>query len=83
MENYFCLNDINVDLQGVYRRLDSHKDLMRFTCSVSRSIGPRRPQKLTPKQTTSMNDLPYILKLHKRINDLSNAPVRSRNDDRL
>ncbi|KAL5312965.1 hypothetical protein ACEPPN_019391 [Leptodophora sp. 'Broadleaf-Isolate-01'] len=77
------LNDINVDLQGVYRRLDTQKDLMRFACSMSRSIDPRRPRKLTPEQTASVNDLPYILKLHKRVNDLSNAPVGSRKDDRL
>ncbi|PVH91117.1 hypothetical protein DM02DRAFT_664325 [Periconia macrospinosa] len=36
------LNDINVDLQGVYRRLDTQKDLMQFACSMSRSIDPRR-----------------------------------------
>jgi hypothetical protein len=56
---------------------------MRFACSMSRSIDPRRPRKLTPEQTASVNDLPYILKLHKRVNDLSNAPVGSWKDDRL
>ena len=56
---------------------------MRFACSMSRSIDPRRPRKLTPEQTASVNDLSYILKLHKRVNDLSNAPVGSRKDDRL
>ena len=56
---------------------------MRFACSMSRSIDPRRPRKLTPEQSASVNDLPYILKLHRRVNDLSNAPVGSRKDDRL
>ena len=72
-----------MDLQGVYRRLDIQKDLMQFACSISRSIDPRRLRKLTPEQTASVNDLLYILKLHKRVNDLSNAPVGSRKDDRL
>ena len=56
---------------------------MQFACSISRSIDPRRLRKLTPEQTASVNDLLYILKLHKRVNDLSNAPVGSRKDDRL
>ncbi|KAH6708820.1 hypothetical protein BKA61DRAFT_490950, partial [Leptodontidium sp. MPI-SDFR-AT-0119] len=77
------LNDINVDLQGVYRRLDTQKDLMRFACSMSRSIDPRHLRKLTPEQTASVNGLPYILKLHKRVDDLSNAAVGSRKDNRL
>ena len=67
----------------MYRRLDIQKDLMQFACSISRSIDPRRLRKLTPEQTASVNDLLYILKLHKRVNDLSNAPVGSRKDDRL
>ncbi|KAH7364031.1 hypothetical protein BKA65DRAFT_522596 [Rhexocercosporidium sp. MPI-PUGE-AT-0058] len=78
------LNDINVDLQGVYRRLDTQKDLMRFACSMSRSIDPRRPRKLTPEQTASVNDLPYILKLHKRapeaIKRLYNEKQRKRRE---
>ncbi|KAH6704302.1 hypothetical protein BKA61DRAFT_636094 [Leptodontidium sp. MPI-SDFR-AT-0119] len=77
------LNDINVDLQGVYRRLDTQKDLMRFACSMSRSIDPRRPRKLTPEQTASVNDLPYILKLRERVNNLSKAHIESRDYDKL
>ncbi|PVH67494.1 hypothetical protein DL98DRAFT_600433 [Cadophora sp. DSE1049] len=61
------LNDINVDLQGVYRRLDTQKDLMRFAYSMSRSIDPRRPRKLTPEQTAS-----------KAINRLYNEKQRKR-----
>ena len=56
---------------------------MRFACSMSRSIDPRRPRKLTPEQTASVNDLPYILKLRERVNNLSKAPVGSRKYDRL
>ncbi|KAH7418893.1 hypothetical protein BKA64DRAFT_763767 [Cadophora sp. MPI-SDFR-AT-0126] len=77
------LNGINVDLQGVYRRLDAQKDLMRFACSMSRSIDPRRPRKPTPEQSASVNKLPYILKLQKRVDDLSDARLGSPQDDRL
>jgi hypothetical protein len=75
------LNDINVDLQGVYRRLDPQKDLMRFACSMSRSIDPRRPRKLTPEQSASVNDLPCILKLSERVHNLSNARLGSRREE--
>ncbi|CZS92472.1 uncharacterized protein RAG0_03051 [Rhynchosporium agropyri] len=77
------LNHINVDLQGVYRRRDAQKDLVRFACSMSRSIDPRRPRKLTLEQTASINDLPYILKLRERVNNLYKVPIGSRKDDRL
>ncbi|KAH6700000.1 hypothetical protein BKA61DRAFT_741052 [Leptodontidium sp. MPI-SDFR-AT-0119] len=77
------LNGINVDLQGVYRRLDAQKDLMRFACSMSRSIDPRRPRKPTLEQSASVNKLPYILKLQKRVDDLSDARLGSPQDDRL
>ncbi|KAG9244782.1 hypothetical protein BJ878DRAFT_504588 [Calycina marina] len=70
------LNVINVDLQGVYRRLDTQKELMRSACSMSRSIDPRRPRKLTPDQTASVNVLLYILKFHKRVIQLSKRSCR-------
>ncbi|KAG4443997.1 hypothetical protein IFR05_000516 [Cadophora sp. M221] len=56
---------------------------MRFACFMSRSIDLRRPRKLTLEQTTFMNNLLYILKLHKRVNDLSNALIGSREDNKL
>ena len=50
---------------------------------MSRSIDPRRPRKLTPEQTASVNDIPYIVNLHNRVKDLSNALVGGLKDDRL
>jgi hypothetical protein len=49
------------------------KELMRFTCSMSRSIDPWRPWKLTPEQSTSVNDLPCIVKLARCVKKLSGA----------
>jgi len=56
---------------------------MRFACFMSRSIDPRRPRKLTSEQTVSINNLPYIIKLHNQVKDLFNALVESRKDDRF
>jgi hypothetical protein len=49
------------------------KELMRFACSMSRSIDPRRPWKLTSEQSASVNDLPCIVKLAQRAKKLSQA----------
>jgi hypothetical protein len=53
------------------------KELMRFICSMSRSIDPRRPWKLTPEQSASVNDLPCIIKLAQHAKKLSGAPEGS------
>jgi len=53
---------------------------MRFACSMSRSIDPRRPRKLTPEQSASVNDLPCILKLRQRVQKLSRARLGSRRE---
>jgi hypothetical protein len=44
---------------------------MRFACSMSRSIDPRRPRRLTKEQSASVNDLPCIVKLNRRLAKLS------------
>ncbi|KAG9236200.1 hypothetical protein BJ875DRAFT_503499 [Amylocarpus encephaloides] len=49
------------------RNINVNRDLMRFTCLISRSIDPRRPRKLTIEQSTSVNRLLYIIKLDRRI----------------
>jgi hypothetical protein len=46
---------------------------MRFACSMSRSIDPRRPRKLSKKQSASINSLPCIIKLDRRMKKLSAA----------
>jgi hypothetical protein len=53
--------------------MEPEKKLMGFTCSMSRSIDPRRPWFLTPKQSKSVNDLPQIVKLQKHVNCLLGA----------
>jgi Protein of unknown function (DUF3435) len=55
---------------------------MQFACSMSRSIDPRRPQKLTLEQSASVNDLPGIIKMTERVQKLSRAPEGSRTEEK-
>jgi hypothetical protein len=68
---------INADLLKIHRGMKPEKELMRFACSMSRSIDPRRPWKLTTKQSASINNVPCIVKLTRRVNKLSGAPKGS------
>jgi hypothetical protein len=58
------------------------KELMRFTYSMSQSIDPRCPWKLTTKQSASVNDLPCIVKLARRAKKLSGAPEASEKEEK-
>jgi hypothetical protein len=73
---------INVDVAKIYRGMKPEKELMRFACSMSRSIDPRRPWKLTPGQSASVNDLPCIVKLARRAEKLSGAKVGSEEEEK-
>ena len=55
---------------------------MRFACSMSRSIDPRRPWRLTPEQSESVNDLPCIVKLAQRAKKLAGAPEGSEREEK-
>ncbi|KAH6667257.1 hypothetical protein B0J14DRAFT_603092, partial [Halenospora varia] len=57
---HYLDRNINVDVQNIYRGQAPQRDLMRFACSMSRSIDPRRPWKLTTEQSASINGLPCI-----------------------
>jgi hypothetical protein len=73
---------INADLLKIHRGMKPEKELMRFACSMSWSIDPRRPWKLTTEQSASVNDRPCIIKLAQRAKKLSGAPVGSRRDEK-
>jgi hypothetical protein len=49
---------IHVDAQAIVRGLPAQKQLMRFACSISRSINPRRPYRLD--DMSSVNDVPRV-----------------------
>ena len=61
---------INADVAKIYRGMEPEKELMRFACSMSRSIDPRRPRYLTAEQSASVKSLPSIVKLEERVASL-------------
>lgn len=54
--NYYLSRRVNVDTQAVVRGLKPQQAVMHAACTMSRSIDPRRPQRLTPTQSASIND---------------------------
>jgi hypothetical protein len=77
---HYLDRNINVDVQNIYRGLEPQRALIRFACSMSRSIDPRRPWKLTPQQSRSVNHYPCIVKLQKRVDHLYGAPKGSKRE---
>ncbi|TKA75461.1 hypothetical protein B0A49_09465 [Cryomyces minteri] len=73
---------INADLLKIHRGMKPEKELMRFACSMSRSIDPRRPWRLTLEQSAPINYLPCIIKLAQRAKKLSGARVGSRREEK-
>jgi hypothetical protein len=55
---------------------------MRFACSMSRSIDPCWPRKLTTKQSALVNSLPYIVKLNRCIVKLSGVQGDSKGEEK-
>ena len=56
--------DIHVDAQAIVRGMPAQKQLMRFACSISRSIDPRRPYRL--EDSSCINDIPRVCTLEDR-----------------
>lgn len=52
--------DVDVDVQGIIRKTGSQTPLVRFACSLSASIDPDRPFKLSPEESKSLNELPMV-----------------------
>ncbi|KAJ5346269.1 hypothetical protein N7452_004273 [Penicillium brevicompactum] len=52
--------DVDVDVQGIVRKTGSQTPLVRFACSLSASIDPDRPFKLSTEESRSLNDLPVV-----------------------
>ncbi|KAJ6103496.1 hypothetical protein N7486_005923 [Penicillium sp. IBT 16267x] len=52
--------DVDVDVQGIIRKTGSQTPLVRFACSLSASIDPNRPWKLSTEESRSLNELPEV-----------------------
>ena len=55
---------IHVDAQAIVRGLPAQKQLLRFACSMSRSIDPRRPYRLA--NSSYINEIPRVRSLEER-----------------
>ncbi|KAH7111822.1 hypothetical protein B0J11DRAFT_598487 [Dendryphion nanum] len=65
-EKHYLSRRITVDTQAVVRGIRPQDALMRAACTMSRTIDPRRPQRLTAEQSASVNDLSIIRNLFDR-----------------
>jgi hypothetical protein len=57
---------ITVDTQAVVQGIQPQTALMRAACTMSCSIDHRRPQQLTPEQSASVNNNPFLRSLLNR-----------------
>jgi len=71
--NHYLSRLVTVDTQAVVRGLEPQQAMMRAACTMSRSIDPRRPQRLTPTQSASVNDQPSIRILLERRDKLKRS----------
>jgi hypothetical protein len=60
---HYLSRRITVDTQAVTRGIKPQDALMRAACTMSRSIDPRRPRRLTPDQSVSVIDHPKVRSL--------------------
>lgn len=52
--------DVDVNIQGIICKTGSQSSLVRFACSLSASIDPDQPYKLSPEESKSLNELPVV-----------------------
>ncbi|KAF2031734.1 hypothetical protein EK21DRAFT_99467 [Setomelanomma holmii] len=63
---HYLSRRITVDTQAVVRGIQPQTALMRAACTMSRSIDHRRPRRLTPEQSASVNNDPSVRSLLKQ-----------------
>lgn len=61
--NHYLSRRITADTQAIVRGIQPQDALMRAACTMSRSIDSRRPRRLTPEQSASVNDHPAVCSL--------------------
>ncbi|PVH92773.1 C2H2 finger domain protein [Periconia macrospinosa] len=57
---HYLSRRVTVDTQAVVRGIQPQEALMRAACTMSRSIDRRRPRRLTPEQSASVNNDPAV-----------------------
>jgi len=63
---HYLSRHITVDTQAVVRGIQPQHAIMRAACTMSRTIDHRRPRRLTPEQSASVNNHPAVLSLLRR-----------------
>jgi hypothetical protein len=61
--------DVDVDAQGIIRKTGSQTPLVRFACSLSASIDPDRPYRLSTEESKSLNELPVVRARQDTVNE--------------
>ncbi|OJD28259.1 hypothetical protein ACJ73_00338 [Blastomyces percursus] len=72
---HYLDRNITADVLSIYRGLEPQEALMRMVCSMSRSVDPRRPWKLTPEQSRSVPRNPLTSLQHKHQNQKRSREV--------
>ncbi|KAF2177817.1 hypothetical protein K469DRAFT_742362 [Zopfia rhizophila CBS 207.26] len=60
---HYLSRRVTVDTQAVVRGIQPQDALMQAACTMSRTIDPRRPWRLTTEESASVNDYPTIRSL--------------------
>jgi hypothetical protein len=61
--------DVDVDVQGIVRNTGSQTALVRFACSLSASIDPDRPYKLSSEESRSITELPEVRAKQEKVDE--------------
>lgn len=77
---HYLSRRVTVDTQAVVRGIQPQDALMRAACTMSRSIDPRRPRRLTSAESASVNDDPTIRLLLDRREELKRSLNRATKD---
>jgi len=79
---HYLSRRVTVDTQAAVRGIQPQDALMRAACTMSRSIDPRRPRRLTPEQSTSVNNHPAVRSLLDRRERLKRTLKNATKDPR-
>ncbi|KAJ5437782.1 uncharacterized protein N7458_008780 [Penicillium daleae] len=68
--------DVDIDVQGIIRNTGSQTALIRFACSLSTSINPDRPYKLSPQESRLITELPEVRAKQDKVDERKRKRVR-------
>jgi hypothetical protein len=78
---HYLDRNITADVLSIYRGLEPQKAIMNMLCSMSRSIDPRRPWKLTTEESKSVNHQPRVQVLKANVDALKSIRDQAVSED--